>query len=73
MPQASEELRNIWGISEEKAINHLGISGFKLTKRYTWQHKDPNYKLTERDKSAMWFLICEWDFAGLDETHRNLS
>lgn len=65
MPQATEELRKRWdGPSEFKAMNHLYMRGFKLTPQWEWT-APPGVQVTEEDRSAILFLIQEWDFGGL--------
>lgn len=64
MPQASEELREKWGIDEQKASKFLESHGFKLTKDCQWQ-APPEHTITEEEWSAIEFLIDEWDFGSL--------
>jgi len=65
MPQATEAQRARWGISEEKAIDHLESRGFKLTREWTWLAPEGRVP-DEDDWSAIDFLIDEYDFAGLE-------
>jgi hypothetical protein len=73
MPQASDEDRAKWGgidgIGEEKAIGFLFEAGYSLTRQYTWLKPHPDHIVTEDESGAMWFLIHEWDYSGLDDRY----
>jgi hypothetical protein len=68
MPQADEELRAEWshgeeGGGDEAAMAHLRAAGFTLTCQWTWT-PPPGHTVTDRDRSAVLYLIDEWDFGG---------
>lgn len=65
MPQASSKLRAAWPGHDEEAIAHLQIAGYKLHADWTWTRPTPEHEPTERDRSAIRYLIDEWDFGGL--------
>jgi hypothetical protein len=65
MPQASAELNKEWdGPSDKKAIKYLTAAGYILTREYQWKKPTPEHVPTDKEKSAIWFLIDEWDFGG---------
>lgn len=68
MPTASDELRAEWrhgeeGGGDEAAIEHLERAGYKLTRTWEWERPEGMIP-TERDASAVAYLIDEWDFGG---------
>lgn len=65
MPQASDEQRAEWGISEDRAMRHLDERGFVLGRDWYWRKPSPDYVMTAKDWSAIDFLCDEWDFGGL--------
>jgi hypothetical protein len=67
MPQATDEQREEWnGPSDQTALKFLQDAGYKLTPHWTWKHKDSAHKPTEKEISAVCFLIDEWDFGGFE-------
>jgi hypothetical protein len=66
MPQASDEQRTEWGIDDAPVIAFLENRGYKLTRQWTWVLPTPDHHPTEKEISAICFLIDEWDFGGLD-------
>lgn len=69
MPQASDELRELWGggVGEEKAINYLESKGYILTRNCLWKLPNKNHKITQEEYTALCFLIDEWDFGGIEK------
>lgn len=67
MPMASPELRQQWGIDNEPAEAFLRSRGFRLNSQWFWEHDEVTSwdNLTEKEKSAIWFLVEEWDYGGL--------
>ncbi len=62
MPQASQEQRDEWGgPSEETAISYLEARGYELGGDFYWT-PPPEHTPTEKEWSAMEFLMAEWDF-----------
>jgi len=60
MPQATSELQAAWPGGDTQALDHLApnfvtYSGFI-------KQRDDDYQLTERDLSAINYLIQEWDY-----------
>lgn len=69
MPQASDELRAEWPGGDYQATQYLADErGFMLTRRWTWVPPTPmDYKdLSEREYSAILYLVHEWDYGGLE-------
>lgn len=71
MPTASEELRQEWRHYEPDggdtyAIQFLRNRGFRQTRTWGWTHDDPQHVLTQKECSAMMYLVHEWDFGGLE-------
>lgn len=64
MPRANEALRAEWP-GHSVAITFLQNGGYALRKDWTWAPPTPEYVPTEREVSAMRYLIDEWDFGGL--------
>lgn len=72
MPQATEELRNEWrhheeGGGDQAAIWHLTHNGFRLNDDWTWTPLSGR-PVTDKDRSAIRYLIDEWDYSGLDNS-----
>lgn len=69
MPQASQELREEWmadGIaSDEKAMQYLKAAGYRLTRQWFWIKPTPAHSPTDKEWSAICFLVDEWDFGGI--------
>lgn len=66
MPQATDELAAEWPGMDEEAINYLQAQGYKLTRRYEWKPPTPEHEPTDREVSAIVYLMDEWDFGGLE-------
>ena len=65
-PQASEEQRREWnGPDDATAINYLRERGYHLKANWTWRKPD-DVEPSEKDISAIRFLIDEWDYGGLE-------
>lgn len=67
MPQASEELRAMWPGGDDQAMFYLHGRGYKYsfnehTRRLPW----PGFIVSDLDRSALDYLIWEWDFGGLE-------
>lgn len=75
MPQASDECRKAWGHgstdisvsnAEQWAHEHLLASGFTFNP-LRWSYTPPDgYAPTERDWSALEYLVTEWDYGGFE-------
>lgn len=65
MPQATPELRAAWPGGDKEALNYLHAHGYRLDRRWAWERPYPEHVPTEREWSAIRFLIDEWDFDGL--------
>lgn len=69
MPQASEDLRDLWGgesgVDEGPAIAYLESQGYTLRRDWLWEMPNLDHISTEKELSAAWFLITEWDFGGI--------
>lgn len=68
MPQADEFLRVVWNHGEEgggdqAAMKHLRDAGYVLTRQWTWTIP-PGRAATDTDRSAVLYLVDEWDFGG---------
>lgn len=73
MPQATEELRQLWHYNSDTpdySAEHFLINerGFMLTRRWTWVPPVPmDYgMLDEKEYSAILYLVQEWDYGGLE-------
>lgn len=71
MPQASDELRAAWrhgeeGGGDDAAMKHLREAGYILSPSWEWEAPAGRVP-TERDLSAIDYLIDEWDFGGLTD------
>ncbi len=72
MPSATEQLRQEWRHYEPDggdayAIRYLQNRGYTLhPTKYTWSHHNPHHVLSEKECSAMMYLIHEWDFGGVE-------
>lgn len=83
MPSAHPDLVKMWGgayylidgkqeyfeCGEEKAISFLMDRGYALGRDWCWTHPViKTYKDMEHEEyDAMWFLVTEWDYGGLNE------
>lgn len=67
MPQASEEQRREWnGPMDHTAVKFLEDAGFFLTGDFKWRLPKPDHVPTEREASAIQFLIDEWDYGDIE-------
>lgn len=67
MPQASDEQRAEWnGPSDETALAYLRGRGYVLDPDWTWHPPRADWTPTEKDVSAMQFMVDEWDYGGYD-------
>jgi hypothetical protein len=65
LPTASGEQREEWGIADAPVIAFLEERGYILQDNWTWTHPCPeHFQPTDKEISAVWFLIDEWDFGG---------
>ena len=64
MPQATDEQRQEW--NEEKAVGLLRKNGWKLTDAWTWTKPTPDHEPTVTELSAIYFMIDEWDYGGIE-------
>lgn len=68
MPQASPELAAEWPGWDQQAMAHLFARGYRLHRDYSWSPPHhPDHVVTDRDLSAIAYLIDEWDYGGLRE------
>jgi hypothetical protein len=65
MPQASPELRAEWPGGDKEATSFLQFQGYRLNRRWQWVRPHAGHVVTEREASAIQYLIDEWDFDGL--------
>jgi hypothetical protein len=69
MPQASEELRKLWGgsdgVGEDKAEKFLKSHGYKLRRDWRWELPTSNHSITDDEFDALCFLVDEWDYGGI--------
>lgn len=63
MPQATPELHKKWGVMPEKAEDYLYQRGYILRPDWTWVAPQ-GHEPTGEEKSAVLFLIQEWDMGG---------
>lgn len=63
MPQASDEQHAEWnGPGDATAIKYLEDAGYDLTRSWCWIKPSTKHIPTEKEISAVRFLIDEWDF-----------
>jgi hypothetical protein len=62
MPQASEELRAMWG-DDNEALTYLEGRGIKEPDRNGMLVIPNGFDLTDKDVAAIRYLMDEWDFA----------
>lgn len=67
MPQASDELRAEWPGGLEQAEAHLRAQGYRLERDWTWTRPSAILDPSDRDLSAITYLIDEWDYGGLNK------
>lgn len=65
MPQASSEQQAEWGIDDGPVIKFLEAAGYRMTRTFFWVLPTPDHVPTEKEYSAIDFLIDEWDFGGI--------
>jgi len=69
MPQASDELRALWGgelgVGEDKAMNHLTERGFYFSRGgFIFPPEGKSWEtISYDDRNAVQFLCDEWDYA----------
>lgn len=71
-PRASDELRAEWpgdGESggDKQAITYLEQQGYRLRRDFGWTRPRPDHRPTERELSALNYLIDEWDYGGIEQ------
>lgn len=66
MPSAAPELQAQWPGGDNEAMGHLENSGYRLTREWTWIPPKADYAATDRDLSAINYLVDEWDFGGVE-------
>lgn len=64
MPSGPIELHEKWK-SDENAISFLLSEGFILTRRWEWVPPIDEQSITDEQRSAIKYLIYEWDFGGI--------
>jgi len=64
MPQASEALREEWGVDPMTAQQFLTDAGYKLTRQYVWILPLGQEKPDAKQERALTFLFDEWDYGG---------
>lgn len=65
MPQANSELQRQWPGGDREAIHYLQNRGYRLTGRWEWLLPHDETVPSDRDWSAIAYLIEEWDFGPL--------
>lgn len=66
MPQASDEQRAEWdGPNDYTAVKFLEDAGYKIRRDWQWELPASDHTPTEKEISAIRFLIDEWDFGGI--------
>ena len=66
MPTASDEQRAEWGIDDAPVVKFLRDAGYKDTPEWTWIKPSPEHEPTEKEVSAICFLVDEWDWGYLE-------
>jgi hypothetical protein len=69
MPSAAPELQAKWPGGDAEALGVLAAVGYKNNPDWTWTRPKPGHEPTERELSAICYMIDEWDYGGL----RNLD
>lgn len=64
MPSGPPELHAKWK-NDGNAINFLESHGYKRTIAWSWIKPTPEYRPTEEEREAIYYLIVEWDWGGL--------
>jgi hypothetical protein len=70
MPTADEELRREWRHYDEDggdrmAMRFLEDAGYRLRRDWQWTPPKPDHLPTDREVSAVYYLVDEWDFGGI--------
>jgi hypothetical protein len=66
MPQASSAQHREWnGPAEDTACLFLEGLGYRLTAEWFWVPPSPGHVVTPKERSAIEFLIDEWDYGGV--------
>lgn len=73
MPQASDEQRAEWGIDDAPVIRFLETAGYRLGGDWRWTKPTPAHQPSEKEISAIEFLMDEWDFGGLAPSPASVS
>jgi hypothetical protein len=64
MPSGPIELHNYWK-DDSTASLFLENAGYKIIRGWCWERPTPGQEPTEEEKSAIIYLILEWDYGGL--------
>lgn len=62
MPQATQDLRDKWGLDPSKALECINAN-FLMNERGEITRKDYSHEPTEEELSAIDYLFQEWDYA----------
>lgn len=65
MPQGPPELHEKWK-DDGIARRYLEDRGYKLTRQFFWQQPSPDHEPTQNEMEAMYYLIAEWDYGGIE-------
>jgi hypothetical protein len=65
MPSAAPELQAQWPGGDAEATAFLKSAGYRANPDWTWARPKPGHEPTERERSAICYLIDEWDYGGL--------
>jgi hypothetical protein len=76
MPQATDEQRAEWWPDSDPtgtntAIKFLEAAGYSLRRDWCWEPPHPMRPTTEKERSAVFYLIDEWDFGGIFDPTTN--
>lgn len=67
MPSGPPELHAKWE-TDGNALTYLEKNGYILTRRFNLLTPKPDHKISEEEKSALMYLILEWDYGGAIRT-----
>jgi len=65
MPFTTPERAARWPGMDAEAISFLKSQGYTLHRDWSWSLPTPEHIRTDRESDAIWYLMQEWDFAGL--------
>lgn len=67
MPETDAERKARWPGGDSQAIAFLQGKGYRLKKNFSWEKPTRFHSVTQEESDAIWYLIEEWDYSGIEQ------